>query len=241
MNVVRANCRNQLTAEDVTFLMRVFGQEPDDSSFLNLLLADEPARDQMLDDPIVYNTLTHSNHCLSISSHLYFYVLVRNVFSRSGIEDREVADYVASLLVEFTLLKNLPLRVPPDQAPIEYVFEMLAASARADGRTRYFIQAHIGNHTLFVSGVFAERIEHRRNTRGFPGLSYYEGVGAGSFRAARDHRLARKHELIDVFDRLSDDFSTARKALNDLAERVLHFSEPTWLSGFLSQSSGLFN
>jgi hypothetical protein len=145
------------------------------------------------------------------------------------------------LLVEFTLTENLPLQIPPDQTPIEYLFEMLAASAQADDRTRFFIQAHIGNHTLFLSGVFSERIEHRAQTRGFPGLSYYEGIGAGNFRAARDHRLARKHELVEVYDRLSGEFTTARKALNDLSDRLLHFNEPAWLSGFLSQSSRLFN
>ena len=241
MRVVRANCRVQLNAEDIAFLLRVFERDADDSSFLNLLLTDEEARDQILDDPLVYDTLTNSNHCLSISNHLYFYVLVRHVFLRAGIDDRSVADYVASLLVEFTQTENLPLRVPPDRTPIEYVFEMLTESARADDRTRYFIQAHIGNHTLFLSGVFAERIERRCESRGFPGLDYYENVGAGQFRAARDHRMAERYELVPVYNRLSEDFPKARRALSDLSDRVLHFNQPSWLSGFLAQSSKLFN
>lgn len=89
--------------------------------------------------------------------------------------------------------------------------------------------------------MFNERIEYRARTRGAPDLSYYEGVGAGSFRAARDHRLARRHELVEVYDRLAGGFGVARRALNDLSDWLLHFSEPAWLSGFLSQSARYFN
>ena len=241
MNVVKANTRVRFTAEDIAFILRVLGRETQDHDLLNLLFTDDAARDLILDDPALYEALTTSNHCLSVSMPFYFYVLVRQVFLKAGLEDRAVADYVASLLAAFSRTENLPLRLPPDQSPIEYVFEMLAASAQADARTRFFIQAHIGNHTLFLSGVFSERLQHRALTRGAPNLSYYEGIGAGSFRAARDHQLARRHDLVGVYDRLSDCFSTARLALNDLSDRLLHFSEPAWLSGFLAQSSRQFN
>ena len=241
MKVVQANSRVRFTAEDIAFILRVLGRDAPDHEFLNLLFADAESRDLILDDPALYETLTTANHCLPVSMPFYFYVLVRQVFLKAGIEDRSVADYVAALLVEFSRAENVPLRLPPDQTPIEYVFEMLAASARADARTRFFIQAHIGNHALFLSGVFSERIQHRVLRKGAPGLSYYEGIGAGSFRAARDHQLARQHELVEVYDRLSNNFSATRLALNDLSDRLLHFNEPAWLSGFLAQSSRQFN
>jgi hypothetical protein len=241
MKVVQANSRVRFTAEDIAFILRVLGRETQDHEFLNLLFADAESRDLILDDPALYEALTSSNHCLPVSMPFYFYVLVRQVFLKAGIPDRSVADYVAALLVEFSRAENLPLRIPPDQSPIEYVFEMLAASAQADARTRFFIQAHIGNHTLFLSGVFSDRIQHRARLRGAPDLSYYEGIGAGSFRAARDHQLARRHELVAVYDCLSESFTTARRALNDLSDRLLHFSEPAWLTGFLAQSSRQFN
>lgn len=241
MRVVQANSRVRFTAEDIAFIQRALGRDSQDHEFLTLLFADAESRDLILDDPALYEALTSSNHCLPVSLPFYFYVLVRQVFLKAGIDDRSVADYVASLLVEFSRAENVPLRIPPDQSPLEYVFEMLAASARADERTRFFIQAHIGNHTLFLSGVFSEHIQHRARHRGAPGLSYYEGVGAGSFRAARDHHLARRHELVAVYDRLAEEFSTARLALTDLSDRLLHFSEPAWLSGFLSASARQFN
>jgi len=241
MKVVRANSRVRFTAEDIAFILRVLGRDAQDHEFLNLLFADAESRDLILDDPALYEALTTANHCVRVSMPFYFYVLVRQVFLKAGIDDRSVADYVASLLVEFSRAENIPLRIPPDQSPIEYVFDMLAASARADDRTRYFIQAHIGNHTLFVSGVFSERLQHRALRKGAPGLSYYEGVGAGSFRAARDHQLARQHELVEVYDRLAGDFSSARLALTEMSDRLLHFSEPAWLNGFLAESSRQFN
>lgn len=241
MKVVRANCRVQFSAEDLTFILQSLDHHGADASFLKDLLTDADSRDLLLDDPRLFTALTARNQYLQISIHLYFYILVRHVFLKAGITDRDVADYVAAMLVEFGQADTLSLRIPPDQTPMEYVYEMIGASLRTDPRTRFFVQSHIGNHTLFLSGIFADRIRHRVETRGAPDISYYENIGAGSFKVARDHQLARQHELVEVYGRLSEEFQTARLALNDLSDRLLFLHEPAWLHRFLVESSKSFN
>src|SRR5690606_29517167 len=137
----------------------------------------------------------------------------------AGIDDRRMADYVAELLAGF--MRDQTARVLRDEEgrPMRYVFEMLAAMQNADDRTRFYIQAHLGNHTLFVTGLFPTHIRWQSERRGAPGIPYYEGMGSSSFRAASDHRLAPRYDLRRVLGDIAEAFREIRKALNDLAER----------------------
>src|SRR2546422_6498139 len=109
-----------------------------------------------------YTTLFRSQRgCLRVSTHFYFYVLVRHVFKRSGIEDREVADYVAEVLAEYSRIENTRCVLRGKPEPLDYFFEMVAALHQVDDHTGFFIRTHIGNHSLFLSGIFPERIRYR--------------------------------------------------------------------------------
>jgi hypothetical protein len=225
MKVIQPNCRVQFTAEDIDFIVTALGKKPSDAAFLTQLFADPSARDLILDDEKLFHALLEQRGCLRVSSHFYFYVLVRTVLHRSGIDDRGVADYVAEVLTEFSLNERLRCTVASQQHPMEYFFEMLAALQQADDRTTFCIRTHMGNHSLFLSGVFPERIRFRAERRGFPDLKYYEQLGRTSFRVARDHRLAQQYELAQIFDVLSERFEPARRALNDLADRIFSFTD----------------
>ena len=103
MLVIQPNCRVQFTAEDVEFVVATLGGESSRAGCLVQLLADEESRDLILDDEKLVHALLESPGCLRVSSHFYFYALVRHVFRRAGIENRAVADYVAELLAQFSL------------------------------------------------------------------------------------------------------------------------------------------
>jgi hypothetical protein len=126
--------------------------------------------------------------------------------------------------------------VPGAANPIDYFFEMLSALQQADDRTRFFIRAHIGNYSLFLSGVFPDRIRFRAEARGFPDVQYYDALGRTHFRAASDHRLAQQYELAPIFNTLSERFKTTRLALNDIAERLFTISDTDYsLDALLQQ------
>jgi hypothetical protein len=221
VKVIQANCRVQFTANDVDFILAVLGKKQGAAESLVSLLADPETRDLILDDDLLFRALLEQGGCLRVSPHLYFYVLVRQVLRRSGLEDRQVADYVAELLAEFSREERARSVAAGHQAMrLEYFFDMLAALEKADDHTAFWIRAHIGNHSLFLSGVFPEQIRHRSERRGAPGLRYYEELGRANYRVASAHRLAARYDLASVFDTLSERFERTRLALNDLAERV---------------------
>ena len=233
MKVIQPNCRVQFAAEDVAFILSVLGARLGDSDCLVKLLADEDSRDQILDNPALLHALLERGGCLRVSTHFYFYILVRSVFLRADIKDRAVADYVAEVLSEFASAERSRCVVPGQTNPLDYFFEMLAALQTADDRTSFELRLNIGNQSLFLSGVFPERIRSRAERKGFPGLSYYESLGRSQFRAAGDHRLARRYELSTILHTLSDRFDTTRRALNDISDRLFSLGEADHCAGYI--------
>jgi hypothetical protein len=225
MMMIRPNCRAQFAAEDIDFILSVLGRKIGTAECLVKLLADEDSRDLILDDEALLHALLERHGFVRVSSRFYFYILVRQVLRRSGIQDRAVADYVAEVLAEFSRAERARCVVPGQATPLDYFFEMLAALQTADDRTSFLIRVHIGNHSLFLSGVFPARIRFRAETRGSPGLKYYEGLGRSQYRAASDHQLARRYDVAGIFNTLAERFETTRLALNDITDRYFSIGD----------------
>ena len=225
MKVIRPNCRIQFTPEDIDFTLRVLRPKVTSSETLIKLLADEDTRDLILDDESLLHAVLEHHACLRISTHFYFYILVRHIFSRSGIKERAVSDYVAEVLADFSRLENSQCRVQGRTQPLDYFVDMLAALQTVDDTTAFCIRAHIGNYSLFLSGVFPDRIRVRAERRGCPNIRYYEDVGRANYRVASDHRLARKYELDSIFNTLAERFQETRLALNELRDRLVSIGD----------------
>src|ERR1041385_3044714 len=151
MKMIQPNCRVQFAAEDVDFILSILGQKIGNAECLIKLLSDEESRDLILDDDALFHALLERRGCLRVSSRFYFYILVRNVFRRSGVEDRGVADYVAEVLAEFAQAERARCVVPGQLNSLDYFFEMLSALQPPDGRPRFFRPPILGIYSLFLS------------------------------------------------------------------------------------------
>jgi hypothetical protein len=225
MKLIQPNCRIQFTADDLDFISTTLSKSTDERPIVVQLLSDCETRDLILDDEKLFHALLEQRICLRVSNRLYFYVIVRNVLKQAGINDREVADYTAELLAEYSDFERTRCRVPGQDAALDYFFEMLAALQNADDRTSFYIRAHIGNHSLFLSGVFPQRIRYRAEKKGFPDLRYYEALGQQNYRIASDHRLASEYDLAPIYSTLAERFHDARHALNDMSERLVSLGD----------------
>ncbi len=221
MTVIQPNCRDKFTGSDFEFVCRTLEKSVRDEKFLESLFADTPSRDLLLDDERLLCALLERPDYLNVSSHFYFYIVTRHSLRRAGIDDRDLTDYIASVLAEFGHEDIFRISQKNQTGPLEHFFEMYSALQEADSHTSFVVRAYMGNRTLFLTGIFPNHLATRTRRRGAPGLSFYESMGSNSFREASRHQLARHYHLDEVFDRLADDFVTARKALNDLSERVL--------------------
>jgi hypothetical protein len=219
MMVIRPNCRVRFSAEDIEFILAVLGPKTGSRGSLLQLLGDPESLGHILDDETLLRAVLEHPNCLRISAHFYFYILVRHSFRRAGLVDLPMTDYVAAVLAEFSHQERTRCRVKG--SPVDYFVDMLAALQTADEATSFYIRAHIGNQSLFLSGVFPDRLRFRMETRGAPGLTYYEGLGRTNFRVASDHPLARQYDLDDIFSKLAERFQETRMALNDLRDRLV--------------------
>jgi hypothetical protein len=226
--MIRANCRARFTAADFDFIVRTLARSQTDQVSLVDLLSDVETRDSVLDHPRLVDAIL--NHCghLRISSQFYFYVLARHVLQQGGIGDRKLCDYIASLLETFSRASRLQISNETHNLVEQYISDMLTALTRATPEQAFLLRAHIGNYSLFISGIFHPAVAgQRRSLRGGPDIEFYEQVGRTNYQLVASHAAARRCELDDVFERLADRFRGVRLALNQLSDRLLNLDEHT--------------
>ncbi len=219
--MIRANCRERFTASDFDFIVRTLARSQTDRVSLVDLLSDRETRDSVLDNPRLVEAILCNAAHLSISSQFYFYILARHVLQQAGIKDRKLCDYVASLLETFSRISGLQAPHLAGERGRQYICDMLIALTRATPEETFLLRAHVGNYSLFLSGIFHENT-HRRSLRGGPDLKFYEQVGRTNYQMVASHATARRCELDDVYEGLADRFRDVRLALNQLAEQLLN-------------------
>ena len=222
--MITANCRDRFTAADFDFVVQVLSHSERDSFSLVQLLTDADARDAILDHPALVEAVLEASATLRISPQLYFYILVRHVLKRTGLNDRAVSDYIASLLEKFS--QTARMRSPADGGTgvVQYVSDMLIALRNASPSQTFLIRAHVGNYALFVAGIFRETVESR-SQRGGPAVSFYDDLGSANFKVAASHHVARTASLSRIYEQLAEGFREARVALNRVSETLFHLDD----------------
>ncbi|MEM6821203.1 MAG: hypothetical protein AAF558_04520 [Verrucomicrobiota bacterium] len=233
--IVHASCRDRLTPEDFQFVIESLSRDREDRLSLKELLIDEEHRDSILDLDPVYQSLMESPDFIRVSPHLYFYVLTRRALKQSDIDDRILADYIASLLVAFT--RRAGRRVPGSQL-WPYLSDLLIQMSKVGPSERFLLRAQVADTTLFLSGIFAQRVQAVCERRGGPNLSFYEQMGQSNYYYASRDKRAEEGSLNETFEKLSYYFKEVRLALNSMSEGCLHMSaEDQWAGSIINDFS----
>ena len=160
----------------------------------------------------------------------FFDQAVRASFNDLAIADEPAATYLADLLTRFARTENL---FPPGVAlpRLETVVDMLLdvqAAWQDDASTfqpehEVSVRRHIGDYTMFMTGVFRERVERLANT----GFYVIQGKRAYQFVSEHDRASARPAHLAGapLFRRLADRFESYAGAL-DYARKVHFLDSP---------------
>jgi hypothetical protein len=230
--MIQANCRARFTAADFEFVVRTLARSQVDHVSLVDLLSDAETLDSVLDHPRLMDAILSSTGQLRISSHFYFYVLARHVLRDVGITDRKLCDYIASLLETFSRVNGLQAPHVGEEGGRQYVSDILIALTRATTEQAFLLRAHVGNYSLFLSGIFHENTQ-RRSLRGAPDLAFYEQIGRTNYQLVASHATARRCDLSDVYEELAERFREIRFALNRLSDQLLNLDDEINASLFL--------
>jgi len=219
--MIRANTRGRLTAADLQLVILLLsrGSAHRRAYLERRLTAEGP--DALLDAPDLLERLLTVRSMLLPSEALFFYVVIRHTLRGSGLEDRELADYLSALLLEFGQ-RDRAWRIDwNDDQRHRYLIDILADLEATAGDRRFKIMVHLGNYALWLSGLFPDYIAARRLRKAGPDVSYYETLGSRGFGLASDHVLAQHYGLDEVLRTAAERFPALRSALNGVSDRLL--------------------
>ena len=200
----------------------MFLESGESLAVLEQMAEDSEGYDSLLEDERLFQAIVDSPAVLPFSSALYFYVLVRRALSSAGLNSRDLADYVAVVLMNYLDSDE----VTQKNWPHLYWSDFLEGLEGLEGRERFYKTLEWANTALFITGVFPDYVQRRVNRSGAPSLGFYDSVGASCFRMVGGHMLADEFNLQGVFSALGERFSLAREALNLFRERMIFIKYP---------------
>ncbi|HET8649360.1 MAG TPA: hypothetical protein VFL95_04935 [Gemmatimonadales bacterium] len=226
--MIRADMRGRLTAADLQLVILLLsrGSASRRVALERQLMQEGP--DALLDAPELLERLLAVRTVLVPSEVLFFYVLVRHTLQHAGLDDRDLADYLAALVLTFGQ-RDRAWRVDwNDDQCHGYLVDILADLEASEGERRFRVMAHLGNYALWLAGLFPDYIAARRLRKGGPDVTYYDSLGRRGYAMASDHALAGRYGLDGVFRTAADRFPALRASLNILSDRVFfpQFSAP---------------
>src|SRR5437588_78965 len=186
----------------------------------HLLLEQGPA--PLLDEPGLLEALLAVRSLAVPSPPLFAYVAVRHALRAAAVDDRELADYLAALLLEFgDHDRHMRIRRADDES-YSYLVDIVEDLTGLDdaGERGLLLRVHLGNYSLWFAGLFPDYIEARRTRKGGPDLPYYDEVGRQGYRPASGHRLAERFGVASIYRSAAERFPALRVAFNRLSDRV---------------------
>ena len=188
----------------------------------------EEGPDALWDDPRLPGALLKSRDLRRPSAPLFFYVLLRRSLLELGVDDRAVTDYCAAMVLAFGRGDRAWRTGERDENRYAYLVDLVEEAGRAEGEHQFRVRMHVGNFSLWLTGIFPDYIAARRARKGGPPLPYYEAMGRSGFLLASDHRLAEKFGMDRVLRSAGQRFAELRVALNRLSDRLMfpRFSSP---------------
>lgn len=217
--MILADTRHSLTRDDAQLAARMLADAGDSMETLEARLADEGI-DAILDDPRLPGALLRDSRGTHTSFRLFAYVMIRHALQRAGEGDRGLADYVSSIVVHFGFRDRAHRIAKGDDEVYDALVDLVDDMNERDPRRSFFVRTHLGNYSLWLSGIFPDYIEQRRWRRGGPDLEYYEEMGRRGFQLAADHRLAEEHGLATLYATAAERFGILRMALNAVSDSL---------------------
>jgi hypothetical protein len=156
----------------------------------------------------------------------FFDRAIRASFHDLALGGDPVVPYLADLLTRFARTDNLYPRgvsLPRLESVVDMMLEIQSAwrDDTPDFRPEHevSVRRHIGDYTLFMTGIFPERVERQAGT------TFYIAQGKRAYHFVSEHARASSCDAAPPFRRLAERFESYVSAL-DYARRVHFFDTP---------------
>lgn len=214
----------RFTAADWQFICDALALSRRNKEGLVSLLDDPEAVRMILDHPKLFHAILVSRTAGLLSPDLFFFVVVRHTLMRIGVEDLEVADYVAVVCSEFGC-RTAGQDPDPSHVQSLYSVDYIAAIEEAGPQDRFFLHMQCANQFLVLTSLFPDFLHRRAERRGAPDVDFYEGVVMNHLDAASRHGLACEFALDAVLAQLAESFPPVRRAMNHTVREYLSLGQ----------------
>jgi len=135
-----------------------------------------------------------------------------------GVTDTQLIDYLSDLLSRFLHIDDLYRLRDTDGRPIVEVVDMLLEVQKLpkEGRTAREFHRHVGDFTLFWTGIFPETLERRRTPVRKDSFVDYCAQGKRSYFLASTFDDEKLRDESRVLRRLSNDFELCAYGLTQV-------------------------
>ena len=135
-----------------------------------------------------------------------------------GVADPPLTDYLSLLLSRFVHIDAVFRLKNAQGRPLEEVAEMMieAEAMPQEGRTTREVYRHIGDFTLFWTGVYPEALRRLRHALSKDHLIDYTAQGKRSYYIASTFVQEPYREEAPVLRRLSSEFELCAYGLNQV-------------------------
>jgi hypothetical protein len=163
---------------------------------------------------------------------LFVELVGRHYAEQIGIRDPEIVNYVASMLAEFCDVRQLFKIQNILGRPLSDVGEMLMESDPVFGPAPSFdrerqVRKHIGDYTLFFTGMFPESINHVRLRRNrLESFVDWMKAGKESYYIVSRFDCFEYTHVAPLFGRLSRQFEECVYGLNQVKNDLQEMQHP---------------
>ena len=133
-----------------------------------------------------------------------------------GVADPPLIDYVTELLTRFVSSDDIYAVRGVRGERLTQVADMLAEAEARRGPARRRMLRHVGDFTLFWTGVFPEMADRLRHTGGKDALLDYRKLGKHSYATASRIPVPKEQAPSDLLERLSAEFELCVYGLGEV-------------------------
>lgn len=153
----------------------------------------------------------------------FFCGLTEHIFqTRMGIADTQLVDYVSDLLVRFSKTDAMHRVRHLNGRPATEVVSMMAEAQQRIGLARRNVHRHIGDFTLFWSGMYPEALRDAESNDGSDQFVNYCRFGKRAYDIASEIDDQVADPPSSLLKRLSEQFEMCTYAMREIRREWEH-------------------
>lgn len=137
-------------------------------------------------------------------------------YTKLGVADVQLVDYVSDLLLRFVRVETLHRVRRANGQPVTEVVQMLNEAENRIGLARREVHRHIGDFTLFWSGMYPERLRGVKAGPSSDGFASFCQQGKHAYAVAAEIEGGEDRPPRDLLVRLSEEFELCAYGLREI-------------------------